>query len=61
MTNYSFEYESIQDTINKLENRIKILEHENIETTNTLYEILNRLDKLDDPDYNLHNFSLGDS
>jgi hypothetical protein len=32
-----------QDYIQYLENRITILEQENIETTNTLYEIENRL------------------
>ena len=49
------------DILLDMENRIRSLEEENIETTNVLYEIVNRLDKLDNPDYNLKKFSLGDS
>lgn len=38
---------SIIDHIEKLEKRIEQLEHENIETTNTLYELQNSIDAVD--------------
>ena len=37
-------YESICDTIEKLEDRIRVLEESNIEQTNSLYECWNSLD-----------------
>jgi len=51
---------SLLDYISCLENRIEKLEYENIETTNTLYEIMHRLDKIDNSGYDLHNFTLGE-
>lgn len=39
---------SLLDYMISLKDRIEKLEHENIETTNTLYEIMNTLDKFDD-------------
>jgi len=43
--------ELVQNQIEKLELRIKNLEQENIETTNILYQILNRLDSMDQTEY----------
>lgn len=47
----------------ELENRIESLEQENIETTNSIYEIANsleaRIDILSSEPYNLNKFSLG--
>lgn len=45
----------------ELEQRVKVLEEENVGMTNELYELQNRLDILQDPKYNhLSNFSLGE-
>lgn len=47
---YQFEkqhYKSLNDKIKELEERIFILEQENIETTNLLYEISNSIDAVD--------------
>lgn len=56
---------SLEDRILELEKRVKKLEEENIELTNTLYEIENKfeseLDKLIPRTYTLHNYSLGDA
>ena len=52
--------ENLLDLIHKLEDRIEKLEQENIETTNELYRIENRLDMMDQSEYNLNNFSLGE-
>ena len=41
------------------EERIERLEEENIETTNCLYELQNRLDMMNQNEYTLHSFSLG--
>jgi len=60
MTEYNFDYESLLDRINFLEQDITRLKDELVETDNTLYEILNRLDKLENYEYNLKNFSLGE-
>jgi len=38
---------SIFQIVEKLEERIKKLEEENIETTNTLYEIMNSIEAVD--------------
>lgn len=38
---------SICDEISALKKRVQSLEKENVETTNTLYEIMNRLDLLE--------------
>lgn len=40
------EYISIMDYVSKLENRVKALEQENIETSNCLYELMNTIDSL---------------
>ena len=46
----------------ELEQRIKILEEENVETTNSIYEIANslesRIDILSSEPYNLNNYGL---
>lgn len=70
MSEYNFEYESLHDRIydlerevekiRDLENEVERLKHECIETNNTLYEILNRLDSMDQNEYTLKNFNLGD-
>jgi archaellum component FlaC len=52
MSEYNFEYESLMDRINYLENEVERLKYELIETDNTIYEILNRLDKMEGFDYN---------
>lgn len=61
MSEYNFEYESLEDRIRYLENEIERLKQESIETDNTLYEILNRLDSMDQNEYTLKNFNLGDT
>lgn len=56
MSDYSFEYESLNDKILDLERdlecEVERLKSEMIETDNTLYEILNRLDRLEQQTYN---------
>lgn len=59
MTNYKFEFESLYDKIDDLEVQIANLKQELIETDNVLYEILNRLDSMDQNKYTLKNFELG--
>jgi hypothetical protein len=53
---------SIFDKLNELETRIEELERENVETTNTMYEIANslesRIDILSSEPYNLSNYTL---
>lgn len=56
MSEYNFEYESLQDRINYLENEVERLKSELIETDNTIYEILNRLDTLDGMSYSSERF-----
>jgi hypothetical protein len=62
--NYSVEDvdESILDRITDLESRVLKLEEENIELTNCLYEVENRLqaqiDNIHPVTYNLNNYSL---
>jgi predicted nuclease with TOPRIM domain len=56
MSDYNFEYESLQDRISYLENEVERLKSELIETDNTIYEILNRLDTLDGMSYNSERF-----
>jgi len=52
MSEYNFEYESLSDRITDLENEVERLKYELIETDNTIYEILNRLDRMEGFDYN---------
>lgn len=62
MNEYNFEFDSLDDRIRDVEReveKIKDLEYEVerlrtelIETDNTLYEILNRLDRLEQASYN---------
>lgn len=61
MSEYNFEYESLDDRIRDLETEIDRLQWEQRETDNTLYEILNRLDSLEKIEYTLKNFNLGDA
>ncbi len=56
MTDYNFEYESLNDRISYLENEVDRLKSELIETDNTIYEILNRLDTLDGMSYSSERF-----
>jgi septal ring factor EnvC (AmiA/AmiB activator) len=70
MTEYNFEYESLSDRIRdverevdkirELEVEVERLRQELIETDNTLYEIMNRLDSMDQSEYTLKNFQLGE-
>jgi uncharacterized protein YdcH (DUF465 family) len=62
MSEYNFEYETLDDRIRDVEREVdKIrdleceverLKTELVETDNTLYEILNRLDRLEQASYN---------
>jgi hypothetical protein len=52
--------ELLHNKIEQLELRIKNLEQENIETTNILYQILNRLDSMDQTEYTDINPITGD-
>ena len=55
---------SLLDLIQSLETRVERLEKENVETTNALYEVENRLQSQIDthcpPIYNMNQYSLGD-
>jgi hypothetical protein len=44
--------------VHGLETEVERLKDENIETTNTLYEIMNTLDKFNDLEYDLTKFTL---
>ena len=46
MTNYPFEYESIMDRVSLLEIEVERLRDENIELTNELYTVQNRIDAI---------------
>lgn len=69
MNEYNFEYDSLDDRIRdvehevdkirELEVEVERLKQELIETDNTLYEIMNRLDSMDQSEYTFKN-SLGD-
>ena len=69
MSEYNFEYDSLDDRIRDVEHKVyKIrdleveverLKQELIETDNTLYEIMNRLDSMDQSEYTFRN-SLGE-
>jgi len=51
----------LHDKILALEDKVKRLEEENVETTNCLYELMNRQDILEDPKYeHLSQFRLGE-
>lgn len=66
MEHSELEIETLYDKIFELEDKykrllqdVKRLEEENIETTNCIYELQNRLDILNEPKYyHLRNFSL---
>jgi predicted nucleic acid-binding Zn-ribbon protein len=60
MNDYNFEFESLNDRIRDLETEVERLKNENIETTNTLYEIMITLDKFNDSGYDLRKFTLGE-
>lgn len=47
MTQYNFEYETLYDRIRDLEVEVERLKDELIETDNTVYLIMNRLDRLE--------------
>jgi len=54
--------ETLYEKVLELEQRVKVLEEENVGMTNELYELQNRQDILQDPRYkHLADFSLGDS
>jgi len=52
---------TLYEKVLELEERIEKLEEENVETTNSLYELMNRQDILEDPKYeHLSQFTLGE-
>jgi uncharacterized coiled-coil protein SlyX len=54
--------EELEILVLNLEDTVSYLSRENIETTNELYELQNRLDILNHPKYTgLERFSLGDA
>ena len=59
MSEYNFEFKSLNDKIQELEVEVERLKQELIETDNTLYEIMNRLDSMDQSEYTFRN-SLGE-
>jgi hypothetical protein len=59
MSEYSFEYESLSERIYQLELLVDRLKDEQIETDNTLYEILNRLDRIEGKGYDTDIFNGG--
>lgn len=59
MSEYNFEFKSLDDRIRELEVEVERLKQESIETDNTLYEIMNRLDSMDQSEYTFRN-SLGE-
>jgi septal ring factor EnvC (AmiA/AmiB activator) len=59
MSEYNFEFKSLDDRIRYLEAEVERLKQELIETDNTLYEIMNRLDSMDQSEYTFKN-SLGE-
>jgi septal ring factor EnvC (AmiA/AmiB activator) len=56
MTDYDFDYTSLDDRITNLELEVEHLRNELIESDNTLYEILNRLDMLEQKRYDVPNY-----
>jgi hypothetical protein len=59
MSEYSFEYESLAERIYQLELLVDRIKDEQIETDNTLYEILNRLDRIEAKGYDIDIFNGG--
>lgn len=57
------ENQNLLNLIEKLERRIEVLEEENVNIVNEMYEISNsleaRIDILSSPEINLKNYSLG--
>ena len=49
---------SLMDTIVNLIKRIEVLEKESVETSNTIYELQNRIDLLQEPNTRTINFEL---
>lgn len=47
MSEYAFEYETIMDRISMLEVEIHRLHNENVELTNELYVVQNRIDMIE--------------
>lgn len=60
MNDYNLEYESLNDRIRDLETEVERLKYENIETTKTLYELMRTLDKIENKEYDISNFTLGE-
>jgi len=64
MTNYDFEFKSLDERIAHLEEQVKFLEMERVETINSMYQLennlSNRIDKLLTTKYNFDNYTLGD-
>ena len=47
MSEYSFQYETLMDHINDLARQIEYLKEENVELTNELYAVQNRIDMIE--------------
>ena len=64
MTNYDFEFKSLDERIALLEQQVKFLEMERVEIINSMYHLENNLstkiDKLSTTKYNFDNYTLGD-
>jgi len=52
--------QNIYNLIEELEKRIKKLEEENVGTTNCLYELQIQLDMMNESEYSLQKFTLGE-
>lgn len=64
MTNYDFEFKSLDERIAHLEEQVKFLEMERVDCLNSMYHLENNLstkiDKLSTTKYNFDNYTLGD-
>ncbi len=64
MTNYDFEFKSLDERIAHLEQQVKFLEMERVEIINSMCKFENnmstKIDKLSTAKYNFDNYTLGD-
>lgn len=64
MTNYDFEFKSLDERIAHLEQQVKFLEMERVEIINSMCKFENnmstKIDKLSTTKYNFDNYTLGD-
>lgn len=52
-------FTDISNLVRNLKNKIEKLEQENVELTNQLYELQNRIDMIETPIQNLNDINLG--